>query len=176
MQKCEESTNLFIFITSFVTRSTITSFKLLFIYILCCWIAKSYIYNEHLSYSCKQIIGKTRVWSHSILCHPKSPEQFGTSKVQENMVTFICPRTYHLGGACSLKKTSIDWMKKVIITSSSSLPSLRVGGIPGCLAINSSIKLWVAWSLYKHTKGNSYDSQCSELYRENLLLLRHTEH
>lgn len=81
-----------------------------------------------------------------------------------------------LGGACSLKKTSIDWMKKVIITSSSSLPSLRVGGIPGCLAINSSIKLWVAWSLYKHTKGNSYDSQCSELYRENLLLLRHTEH
>lgn len=43
-------------------------------------------------------------------------------------------------------------MKRITITSSSSLPSLKVGGIPGCLAAKSSIKLCVAWSLYKHKR------------------------
>lgn len=32
-------------------------------------------------------------------------------------------------------------------TSSLRLSSLRVGGIPGCFAFRSSIRLWVAWSL-----------------------------
>lgn len=51
-------------------------------------------------------------------------------------------------------------MKRITITSSSSLPSLKVGGIPWCLAANSSIKLCVAWSLYKHIKGEA-TMQCS---------------
>lgn len=33
------------------------------------------------------------------------------------------------------------------VTSSLSRSSLSVGGIPGCFALSSSIKLWVAWSL-----------------------------
>ncbi len=35
----------------------------------------------------------------------------------------------------------------VQVTSSLSRSSLSVGGIPGCFALRSSIKLWVAWSL-----------------------------
>lgn len=64
------------------------------------------------------------------------------------------PRKYQLDGAWSLKKIFFNrHNEEIIITSSSSLPSRKVGGIPGCLATNNSIKLWVAWSLYKHTKA-----------------------
>lgn len=43
------------------------------------------------------------------------------------------------------------------ITSSLSRSSLSVGGIPGCFAFSSSIKLWVAWSLYFY--GNKRKQQ-----------------
>lgn len=141
------------------------SFNLLFIYILCCWLPAAMSTTS----SCHTAARLSKKQNNMECCYSMPPKiikaKFGTSKQQRNMITFWFPRMYQLAGTWTLRKNSFigRMKKKKKITSSSSLPSLRVGGIPGCLAVNNSIKLCVAWSLYKHTKGSNYDSQCSGL-------------
>lgn len=140
------------------------SFNLLLIYILCCWLPAAMSTTSSCHTAARRLSEKQNNMESCYSMPPKiTTAKFGTSKQQGNMITFWFPRMYQLAGIWSLRKNSFIGRMKKKITSSSSLPSLRVGGIPGCLAVNNSIKLWVAWSLYKHIKGSNYDSQCSGL-------------
>lgn len=140
------------------------SFHLLFAHILGCWLPAAMSTTSSCHTAARRFSEKQQNTESCYSVPPKiTTAKFGASKQQGNMPTFWFPRMYQLARTWSLRKNSfIGRMKRKKITSSSSLPSLRVGGIPGCLAVNNSIKLWVAWSLYKHTKGSSYDSQCMD--------------